>query len=220
MLGNTPLPTTETQARELTRVPQALRPEVLRLAAQIANGGELTAKLIRLAASELGVDGGIRLVPRNGDDRVQTPDPLARAVVEHFLPCGRVVEPSSGNGAFLRVLPGADWYEIDKGKDFLKAEGRWDWAVGNPPFSQFRAFLQKAMQVADNVVFIALAPAWFVRARQEDMRQARFALVELCALPIPPTWPQFGIELTAGWARRGWQGSIAHTRLLEEPSGR
>jgi hypothetical protein len=72
------------------------------------------------------------------------------------------------------------------------------------------------MRVADNVVFIGLAPAWFVRARQEDMRQARFALVELCALPIPPDWPQFGIELTAGWARRGRQGAIAHTRLLEE----
>jgi len=43
---------------------------------------------------------------------------------------------------------------------------------------------------------------------------------ELCALPIPPDWPQFGIELTAGWARRGWQGAIAHTRLLEESPGR
>jgi hypothetical protein len=83
----------------------------------------------------------------------------------------------------------------------------------SPPFSRFRAFLQKAMQVADNVVFIGLAPAWFVRARQEDMRQARFTLVELCALPIPPDWPQFGLELTADWARRGWQGGIAHTRL-------
>jgi hypothetical protein len=156
-----------------------------------------------------------------GDDRVQTPDPLARAVVEHFLPCGRIVEPSAGNGAFLRALPkGADWYEIQKGRDFLKAQGRWDWAVGNAPFSQFRAFLQKAMQVADNVVFIAPAPAWFVRARQEDMRQARFALVELCALPIPPDWPQFGIELTAGWVRRGWQGAIAQTRLLEASPGR
>ncbi len=88
------------------------------------------------------------------------------------------------------------------------------------PFCQFRAFLHKAMQVAHNLVFVGLAPAWFVRARQEDMRQARFALVELCALPIPPDWPQFGIELTAGWARRGWQGGIAHTRLLEESPGR
>ena len=161
------------------------------------------------------------MLPRNGDDRIQTPDALARAVVEHFLPSGRIVEPSSGNGALLRALPrGADWFEIQNGRDFLKAEGRWDWAVGNPPFSQFRAFLQKAMQVADNVVFIGLAPAWFVRARQDDIRQARFALVELCALPIPPDWPQFGIELTAGWARRGWQGGIAHTRLHEEcPAG-
>ena len=30
----------------------------------------------------------------------------------------------------------------------------------------FHAFLQKAMQVADNLVFIGLAPAWFVQARQ------------------------------------------------------
>ena len=49
----------------------------------------------------------------------------------------RIVEPRSGNGAFLRALPqGADWFEIRKGRDFLKAEGRWDWAVGNPPISQ------------------------------------------------------------------------------------
>ena len=54
------------------------------------------------------------------------------------------------------------------------------------------------MAVADNVVLIALAPARFVRTRQEDMRQACFALVELCALPIPQDWPQFGIKLTAG----------------------
>jgi hypothetical protein len=65
----------------------------------------------------------------------------------------------------------------------------------------------------------ALAPAWFVWARQADMRRARFALVELCARPIPRDWPQFGIELTAGWARRGWQGAIAHTRLLQELPG-
>jgi hypothetical protein len=92
--------------------------------------------------------------------------------------------------------------------------------VGNPPFSRFRDFLRKAMEVADALVFIAPAPAWVVRARQEDMRQARFALVELCALPIPAAWPQFGIEPTAGRARRGWQGAIAHTRLIEEPPGR
>jgi hypothetical protein len=73
--------------------------------------------------------------------------------------------------------------------------------------------LRKATEVAHNLVFIRLAPAWFARARQEDMRQARFALVELCAVPIPPDCPQFGIEPTAAWARRGRQGGIAQTRL-------
>jgi hypothetical protein len=150
----------EAQAREIARVQLELRGHVLPLAIELAEGGELSARLIRLATSELGVDAGTRLVPRNGDDRVQTPDALARAVVEHFLPCGRIVEPSAGNGAFLRALAkGAEWYEIEKGEDFLHATGHWDWAVGNPPFSQFRACLQKAMQVADNLVFIGLAPA-------------------------------------------------------------
>jgi hypothetical protein len=203
----------EAQARELARVPRELRGQVLRLAMELAEGGELTARIIRQAASDLGVE-GTPLLPRNGDDRVQTPDPLARAVVEHFMPCGKIVEPSSGGGAFLRALPKAtDWFEIEKGRDFLQARGSWDWAVGDPPFSRFRDLLKKAMEVANNAVFIGLAPAWFVNARQEDMRQAGFALVELCALPVPKTWPQFGIDLTAGWARRGWQGAIAHTRL-------
>ncbi len=90
---------------------------------------KLSARLIRLVASELGVEDGAPVLPRNGDDQVQTPDAPARAVVEHFLPCGRIVEPSSGNGAFLRALPkGADWFEIQKGRDFLKAKGPSDWA--------------------------------------------------------------------------------------------
>jgi hypothetical protein len=126
----------EALAREIARVPFELRGHVLRLAVELAEGEESSARLVRLAASELGVEDGTPMLPRNGDDQIQTPDALARAVVEHFLPCGRIVEPSSGDGAFLRALPrGADWHEIQNGKDFLKAEGRWDWAVGNPPFS-------------------------------------------------------------------------------------
>ena len=73
------------------------------------------------------------------------------------------------------------------------------------------------MAVADHIAFVALVRARFVRARQEDMRKAGFALVDLCALPIPPNEPKFGLELAADWARRGWQGAIAHTRLRCSP---
>ena len=74
------------------------------------------------------------------------------------------------------------------------------------------------MAVADHIVFVALVRTWFVPARQEDMRKAGFALVDLCALPIPPNYPQFGVELAADWARRGWQGAVAHTRLRCSPA--
>ncbi len=99
------------------------------------------------------------------------------------MPSGRVLEPCRGGGASAKALPDCGWCDLAAGRDFLAAKGRWDWIVSNPPYSQFRAFLQKAMQVADNIVFVGLAPAWFVRARQEDMQKAGFALVELCALP-------------------------------------
>jgi hypothetical protein len=90
----------------------------------------------------------------------------------------------------VRALPGCDWCDLKAGKDFLALKGgHWDWIASNPPFSRFRDFLRKA----------------------------GFAIVELCALPVPPKWPRFGIELTAGWLRRGWQGSIAHTRLGDGP---
>jgi hypothetical protein len=51
--------------------------------------------------------------------------------------------------------------------------------------------LEKAIQAAENLVFIALAPARFVRACREGMRQARFDLVELCASnpPISVNFP-------------------------------
>jgi hypothetical protein len=104
-------------------------PEIIR------EGRELGARLISLAASELGVEDGAPVLPRNGDDRIPTHDALARAVVEHFLPCGRIVEPSSGNGAFLRALPkGGDWFEYDSGMLVRRCAlpERHRWAAGRP----------------------------------------------------------------------------------------
>ncbi len=69
-------------AREIARVPLEMRGHVLRLAIELAEGGELSARLIRPAASELGVEEGAPMLPRNGDDSIQAPDALARAVVD------------------------------------------------------------------------------------------------------------------------------------------
>jgi hypothetical protein len=218
-IGNIPLPENEAQARELAAVLAEMRVEVMRLAATKAGGKPLTAKLIRAAAIELGAckSGNGKLIPDGGEDCVNTPDSLADTIVRHFMPSGRILEPCYGAGAFARAMPGCDSLDISKGQDFLKAEGRWDWIVTNPPYSAFRDFLRKAMQVSNNIVFLALVNAWFVRARQEDIRRAGFGMVELFEVPVPAApWPRFGMTLAAGWLRRGWEGGIAYTQYRQD----
>jgi hypothetical protein len=86
-----------------------------------------------------------------------------------LLACGRIVHPSTDASPFLRALPkSAGWYGIEKGRDFLKAQGHWYPAFGDRPFARLRDFLRKAMEVTDNAPFIALAPAWLVRARRDQ----------------------------------------------------
>jgi hypothetical protein len=152
------------------------------------------------------------LVPHGGNDCIDTPDDLAELIVAHFKPTGRVLEPCRGGGAFVRALTASgcecEYCEIKEGIDFLTVEGYWPWIVTNPPWSQFRAFLKKSMQVADNIVFLTLSNAWLMRARQRDIKAEGFGLVEILEVPVPPKpWPQFGICLGAAWLRRGWKGS-------------
>ena len=147
------------------------------------------------------------LAPRGGDDRVWTPDALAAQIVAHFEPTGRALEPCRGAGAFVRAMPGCDWCEITDGRDFLTTSGQWDWIVTNPPWSQFRPFLNQAMAVADNVVFLSLVNAFFMQARVGDMRRAGFGIVEILMLPTPAKpWPQTGFQLGATHIRRGHTG--------------
>ena len=62
---------------------------------------------------------GRQLNPSGGDDKVMTPDELAKKIVTHFSPTGKLLEPACGNGSFLQYMKNADWCEIDKGIDFF-----------------------------------------------------------------------------------------------------
>lgn len=87
-------------------------------------------------------------------DIVYTPDWVARDMVEFFKPSGRILEPSSGDGAILKYLPGADWCEIEKGRDFFSCVSTYDWIVGNPPYTTLSKFTRHAFGIADNIVFL------------------------------------------------------------------
>lgn len=162
-----------------------------------------------------------------------TPPELCQAIVEHFRPCGRICEPCYGTGNFINAFPPGSHivgFELNPPEDrshrliteycddFLKFKRplntmRFDWIVTNPPYSKFRAFLLKSMEVANNVVFLCPINHLMTRARQRDIRGYGFGMVEVLEYPLPPKpWPPSGFAIGACWLRRGWTGSTHFSR--------
>ncbi|KQV83284.1 hypothetical protein ASC90_22100 [Rhizobium sp. Root1220] len=78
-------------------------------------------------------------------------------MVEFFRPTGRILEPSKGEGVFLKYIPDCLWCEIDEGRDFFAWSEHVDWIIGNPPYSKTREFMRHAFRYAQNVVFLVPA---------------------------------------------------------------
>lgn len=88
------------------------------------------------------------------DDIILTPLDVARDVVKHFKPSGRILDPCRGNGAFADLMPGCEWCEIREGRDFYNWREPVDWIVSNPPYSVFSDFLRHSLNVAENIVYL------------------------------------------------------------------
>ena len=88
-------------------------------------------------------------------DVVYTPDWVARDMVEYFQPSGRILEPSCGDGVFMKYLPAhAEWCEIERGRDFFAWQEPVDWCFGNPPYSLFSEFLDHSMAVSSDICYL------------------------------------------------------------------
>ncbi len=163
------------------------------------------------------------LIPKGGGDEgdiVMTPRPLARAIIEHYKPVGRIIDPCRGEGAFYdqflreesyHVI--RDWCEITQGRDFLTGPEmtglHFDWCVSNPPYSQWRNFTCRAMGVADNIVWLSPINHYWLTGRLGDMDVAGFGIREIARVKTPPKpWPQSGFALAAVWLQRGYTGDV------------
>jgi hypothetical protein len=144
---------------------------------------------------------------------------LANQIVKHFLPLidvknDLVLEPCAGRGAFVRAfkangIKNITACEIKKGRDFFDCDQRVDWIITNPPFSQMREFLKHSYEIASNVVFLTFtAHVLGMKARLQDMNDARWGIKELLCVPTPPKpWPQSGFQVCAAHLRKGWRST-------------
>jgi hypothetical protein len=135
------------------------------------------------------------------NDIVMTPPGVCAAVVDHFAPQGRVMDPCAGNGNFLRAfvdygIPVNDvlWCEVNTTfisklwgppRDFFSYTEKVDWIITNPPWSQIRKFLDHAMIVADNVVFLLTVNHIWTKLRFKNIHNAGFAIKEICVMDSP-----------------------------------
>lgn len=179
----------------------------------------------------------MRLQPNRdyvSNDDIQTPPALARRIVRHFHPHGRVLEPGKGDGNFLRALRSVvpprpsraarrRWSarcEIKEGHDFFAWDEKVDWIVTNPPWSQMRAFLQHAMAVSDHVVFLLTINHLWTRARLRDIRAAGYGIREIVTVDTPAIFPPMGFQLGAVHLQRDWKGKVTLTDWTAARPGR
>ena len=146
---------------------------------------------------------------RAPQDHVYTNPALARAIIDHFQPTGKIIDPCRGDGAFFDHLPGSDWCEVSEGRDCLAYTEQVDWVISNPAWSAkvYRPLARHAFELADNVVFLVrLNTAIGTTARQRDYLDRGHELKEI--IPIPwemGGFPQEGFTLAVCRWQCGWQ---------------
>lgn len=160
------------------------------------------------------------LIPSGGDNRVYTPEYLVKSIITHYNPTGLILDPCMGHGVFYDNFPTEcqkDWCEIDKGIDFFNYNEKVDWIITNPPWGKpfLRQFLRHSMEIANNVVFLTLINAFFMRARLRDLDEFGFKIKEIALIePIPSKpWPQAGLALGATHIQKGYKGDIKFSKL-------
>ena len=149
-------------------------------------------------------------------DLVMTPLHIAKMVVNHYKPTGKVLEPAKGEGAFMDFLPrDTQWCEITKDVDFFDFKGQVDWIITNPPYSIYDLFLEHSFKVADNVVFLVPIAKAFKSMKVENMVDDYGGLKEIWLIGSGSQCGfNFGFPTGCLYYKRGYKGKIKRSRNL------
>lgn len=144
-----------------------------------------------------------------GNDNIYTPEDVARKIVKHFKPKGKILEPCAGTGAFLQCLPkSTQWCEIQKGVNFFDFKDKVDWIVTNPPFSKLSEFLEHSMKLSHNIVFLINLPGLFTVSRMRKLYNYKYGIKEILLLRQPTTFVQCGRQVAAVHLQKNYSSDI------------
>lgn len=148
-------------------------------------------------------------------DLVYTPPALARDMVDFFQPAGTCLDPCSGSGAFLDLLPtGSKWCEVERGRDFYAWTKSVDWIISNPPFSHLLAWIRHSFKVADDIVYLMPSHRVFASAAFLDDVFIWGGIVHIRRYGSGSQWGfPFGHALAAVHYRKGYEGETSWSRF-------
>lgn len=142
-----------------------------------------------------------------------TDDEVAKSIISHFNPKGKILDPFRGDGAFYNNLPpGALWCEIDEGKDFFDFHEPVDWIVSNPPYSNLTDVLRHSFTIAENIVYLfPLSKLYSSAPRLRLVRDMAGVKEEFNFGPGRDIGFDIGFPFAAIHFQRGYQGSTKKT---------
>jgi hypothetical protein len=109
----------------------------------------------------------------------------------------------------MRARRTITWCEIDRGRDFFEWTERVDWIITNPPWSQFRRFLEHALEISEHVCFLATVNHWWTKRRVAAVRRARFGYRHLLLVDQPAEFNDTGFQLGAMHIEKGYAGPLS-----------
>lgn len=149
------------------------------------------------------------------NDKIYTPLPIAKTIIDLFDLKGKVLDGFRGGGAFYDQLPETvekDWCEIDDGRDFFDYSEKVDWIISNPPYSILEEVLDHSFEIADNVVY--LLPLSKVVSSMGRIRKilAYGNIKEIHIISASKCGFPFGFPACAIWIKKGYCGD---TKICE-----
>lgn len=102
-----------------------------------------------------------------------------------------------------------EWCEIDRGRDFFQWRQPVDWIITNPPWSQFRPFLEHSLSLADHVAFMATVNHWWTKRRCRMISKAAFGYERLLLFEPPMEFRPTGFQLGMMLISRSYKGPLA-----------